>query len=227
MGAASYAPLVEQEKHERFEKGMFGACSVGLCLKKLIQSGSKNNPKDFDIAMLDFLGLSPVWQLDGDGNPVQYDPFDTFAAVLPATQDAWVLRTVFLLEYIFDLRYAAMLAHAQATNNPVPPKPPIFLMGRFAQKLHAMYEPLHLKYLPGIKFQHMMPKPLHLLHVMAVQMKYRFEAVLPSTIAVTERTLTALDLSLDMQPVGILTTYFRKNPELCAVRREFCLMSFQ
>jgi hypothetical protein len=142
IGAASYPPAVDQVKHDAFGKGMFGASSAGITLKKLLQSGSKN-PREFDIALFDFLGASPVWQIDAKGNTVQYDPFETFAGVSAATREAFVIRTGFLLEYTYDIRYASMVAHAKAMNRPIPPKPPTFLMGAFGQ-VQTLWSHFHL-----------------------------------------------------------------------------------
>ena len=65
-----------------------------------------------------------------------------------------MLRTGFFLEYTYDIRYAAMLAHARLTNKPIPPPPPVFLMGQFAQvdlvvtiQTQSMRAHTHLVYL--------------------------------------------------------------------------------
>jgi hypothetical protein len=98
---------------------MYGGSSAGITLKKTLQSGTQN-PTDFDIALFDFLPASPVWQVDQAGKKIQYDPFETFGAVESATRESWILRTGFFLEYVYDLRYKAMLAHAVATTSPPP-----------------------------------------------------------------------------------------------------------
>jgi hypothetical protein len=198
---------------------MFGGSSAGITLKKTLQSGTPD-PTDFDIALLDFLPASPVWQVDRNGKKTQYDPFETFAAVEPATRESWILRTGFFLEYVYDLRFKAMISHAMATNQPAPSAPPTFLMGAFGQKLHTAYAPLRMKYLRDIKFTHGMPPPLHIVHPMAIQMKHRFEALLPSTIDASSAALTALAASLGMLPVTILQNYFEDHADLCALRRQ-------
>jgi hypothetical protein len=88
------------------------------------------------------------------------------------------------------------------------------------QMLHGLYAPLRLKYLPGIHFTDTMSPPLPLVHVMSIQMGARFETLLPSTIEAVSRVLSILSVSLDMQPVTILQTFFNEHPELCALRRE-------
>jgi hypothetical protein len=150
---------------------------------------------------------------------MQYDPFQTFGTVEPATRESWVLHTGFFLEYVYDLRYKNMLAHAVATKQPPPLPPPTFLMGAFGQKLHALYTPLRLKYPTDIKFTHVMSPPLHFVHVMAIQMKHRFEALLRSTIDASSEVLSAFPASLGMLPVTILQNYFEDHSELCALRR--------
>ena len=59
IGTASYMPPVDKLKHERFEVANFGKSSVGITLKKLLHSGTKD-PNDFDIGIFDFLPASPV-----------------------------------------------------------------------------------------------------------------------------------------------------------------------
>ncbi len=67
------------------------------------------------------------------GKSVQYDPFETFNDVHTSTRETWILRTVFFLEHVYDLRYSTMLTHARLHNIPTTPKPPTFLMGGLGQ----------------------------------------------------------------------------------------------
>ena len=57
MDTVRYMFVVDQLKNEKFEVTNFGKSSVGITVKKVIQSDTKD-PNDFDIVMFDFLPVS-------------------------------------------------------------------------------------------------------------------------------------------------------------------------